>query len=346
MDSIKISQLPKKSKLTGDELIPASSGDQETNGVTAQQIADLAPSIPGPQGPQGPQGEAGPQGPKGDKGDQGEPGPQGVQGKQGEPGNDGAPGPQGPRGEKGDPGAGISIAGEVETYDDLPKDLTEADAGKAYVVKADGLLYIWSGKSFPENGKGTKFVGPQGPKGDKGDKGDKGEQGIQGPQGIQGERGEQGPAGPQGLKGETGEQGPQGIQGEVGPQGPQGEQGESGPAYELPAATRSQLGGVKAGQLLWRVNSPIRMNDRCRISFNYQTATSPDYTPTPTGQGGSTTVDILSATKDYAGLLLPAEKRKIAEIPQIKLVPSTDDPGEGSDLAAGEFVAVYDGATE
>lgn len=119
-------------------------------------------------------------------------------------GQTGPQGPAGPQGEKGDPGAGISISGEVETYADLPSGLTEADAGKSYIVKADGLLYIWSGTSFPENGKGTTFVGPQGPKGDPGEKGDKGDQGEQGQQGIQGV---------QGIQGEKGEPGEAGADG-------------------------------------------------------------------------------------------------------------------------------------
>ena len=98
MEAIKISQLPKKAELTGEETIPASTGTKETNRITARQIADLASSTPGPvgpQGPQGPQGEPGPQGPKGDQGEQGE---QGIQGERGEQG------PAGPQGEKGETG--------------------------------------------------------------------------------------------------------------------------------------------------------------------------------------------------------------------------------------------------
>lgn len=223
MDPIKISQLPKATP-AGTSVIPAVVNGT-TSGVTAQQIADLAPQIPGPKGDQG---EPGPQGPAGEQGPQGDTGPQGIPGPQGPAGNDGAPGEKGEKGDKGDkgePGAGIAISGEVATYADLPTDLTEADAGKSYIVRADGLLYIWSGTSFPTDGNGTTFVGPKGDKGDQGPqgpKGDKGDQGEQGEQGIQGERGLQGEQGEQGIQGEVGPQGPQG------PTGPQGEKGDPG----------------------------------------------------------------------------------------------------------------------
>lgn len=78
------------------------------------------------------------------------------------------------KGEKGDAGAGLMISGSVATYANLPKNLTEADAGKAYFVEADGKLYIWSGTAYPANGEGAQF------KGEKGDKGDKGEPGNDG----------------------------------------------------------------------------------------------------------------------------------------------------------------------
>ena len=128
----------------------------------------------------GPQGEQGIQGAKGDKGDQGDPGV---------PGQD---------------GAGIEIAGSVTTYANLPTGLTAADSGDGYLVEADGKLYIWDGSSFPSNGSGVEFRGPQGPKGDKGDKGDTGDQGIQGIQGIQGNPGGQGDPGARGSLWYTG----------------------------------------------------------------------------------------------------------------------------------------------
>ena len=101
-------------------------------------------------------------------------------------------GPKGDKGDKGDtgaPGAGLSISGSVANYGSLPKNLTAADAGKAYFVETDGKLYIWSGSAFPAEGEGSQF------KGDKGDKGDTGDTGPQGPKGATGETGPRGAAG-------------------------------------------------------------------------------------------------------------------------------------------------------
>lgn len=226
---IKISELPKATSIRDNDVVAGVVGGK-TVGVPAQllkgQKGDQGPA--GPAGKDGAQGEMGPQGPAGPQGEQGIPGPQGVPGEQGPAGNDGAPGEKGEKGDKGDkgePGAGIAISGEVATYADLPANLTEADAGKSFIVRADGLLYIWSGTSFPADGEGTTFVGPKGDKGDQGEqgpKGDKGDQGEPGPQGIQGEQGVQGERGEQGIQGETGPMGPQG------PTGPQGEKGDPG----------------------------------------------------------------------------------------------------------------------
>lgn len=91
------------------------------------------------------------------------------------------------RGLQGPPGAGLIINGSVATYADLPTHLTESDAGAAYFVQADGLLYIWSGTRWPAEGEGAEFQGPrgiQGPKGDKGDTGEKGDTGAAGADGF------------------------------------------------------------------------------------------------------------------------------------------------------------------
>ncbi|QNQ90709.1 collagen-like protein [Corynebacterium poyangense] len=140
-------------------------------------------------------------GPKGDTGAQGVQGPPGVQGEQGprgERGEQGPPGPTGPQGPRGVDGKGIEVAGQVNTYEDLPKGLGEQDAGKGYINNADGDLYVWTGRSFPPKGSGVDFVGPQGPAGPVGPAGDRGPQGSQGPAGARGEVGPQGPAGPRG----------------------------------------------------------------------------------------------------------------------------------------------------
>lgn len=217
IEGVKISELPKVSSIGTNDVvagvvngktsaIPTTllKGQKGDTGAAGKDGAAGAKGDTGPQGPQGEPGPAGPQGVQGEQGIQGEQGPAGEQGPQGIPGE---------KGDKGDPGTGIAISGEVATYADLPTNLTEADAGKAYIVKADGLLYIWSGTSFPADGSGASFVGP---KGDKGDKGDTGEQGA---------TGEQGPEGPQGPAGEKGEKGDPGEKGEKGDPGEKGEAG-------------------------------------------------------------------------------------------------------------------------
>jgi len=76
--------------------------------------------------------------------------------------------PKGDKGDKGDTGSGLTLSGTVATYAELPNNLTPADAGKAYLVEADGKLYVWSGTAFPADGAGTQFEGPEGPEGPAG----------------------------------------------------------------------------------------------------------------------------------------------------------------------------------
>lgn len=164
-------------------------------------------NIRGPVGPAGAPGEQGPTGPAG---------PAGAPGMRGPAGPEGPQGPKGDPGPKGEDGKGISIAGQVDTYQDLPKDLTEADAGKAFLVEDDGDLYVWSGKRFPADGQGTDFRGPageRGPQGEAGPRGEQGERGEAGPTGPQGEQGAQGPQGKRGSKWFIGEGAPGDIEG-------------------------------------------------------------------------------------------------------------------------------------
>lgn len=65
-------------------------------------------------------------------------------------------------GTPGPPGAGLELAGSVPTYADLPSGLGTADAGTAYMVLADNLLYTWSGTSWPAEGQGVEIKGEQG----------------------------------------------------------------------------------------------------------------------------------------------------------------------------------------
>jgi hypothetical protein len=123
-------------------------------------------------------------GPPGDKGDPGDPGTPGSSAYQlavagGYSGTQSEwlaslKGPQGDPGEPGQDGTSIEIAGSVQSYADLPTTLTTANAGDGYLVKDDGLLYMWDGDSFPANGAGVQFRGPKGDTGSPGDPGSDG----------------------------------------------------------------------------------------------------------------------------------------------------------------------------
>lgn len=416
MEAIKISQLPKKAELTGEETIPASTGTKETNRITARQIADLASSTPGPvgpQGPQGPQGEPGPQGPKGDTGATGPAGKDGAAGPAGPQGERGPEGPQGPRGEQGEPGAGISITGEVETYADLPTNLTEADAGKAYIVKADGLLYIWSGTSFPADGGGTKFVGPRGPQGPEGPPGPQGKPGADAEVPIVQETGNSvsntmsQKAITDALSAKQNTLTPEQLDAV--------NSGASAATIEQVSANQAQIASVKElipdtatvdNPLTDKnfVNSSINavaaylitadaqgapfsthaalesattfyssgqervptQNDYCIVladenydgattrysyqgeagsgvwAFAYKVNDSPLTAAQVAALESGITASLVEKYNGYAGQI--ADKANSADVPVITM--TTTDPGEGSDLAVGQFIAVYDGATE
>lgn len=104
------------------------------------------------------QGATGAQGVQGDQGIQGEQGIQGDQGIQGEKGDTGDTGPVGPRGE------GLTILGTVAIVGDLPS--TGNTDNDAYIVAADGHLYIWTdGTYWLDAGEITGPAGPGVPSG-------------------------------------------------------------------------------------------------------------------------------------------------------------------------------------
>ena len=149
------------------------SRDIKNGSIGRADIADAAEAAF-----RGQRGAVGAQGPVGPAGVQGPAGPQGTSGSQGPQGATGAQGPQGP---KGDSGSGVKVTGTVATAGDLPGG---AAAGDAYIVAADGHLYVWTGSAWVDTGE---VRGPQGP------------------------TGATGPAGPQGATGATGATGPAGT---------------------------------------------------------------------------------------------------------------------------------------
>lgn len=155
-------------------------GDTGPQGPTGPQ-GGVGPTGPtGPEGPQGVQGAQGVQGDVGPEGPQGPIGPTGGQGPTGPAGPTGPTGPEGPQGPQGPAGEGISITGTVATYAGLPGGLGPGDAGNAYFVEADGLLYIWDGTQFQDDGDGATFQGPAGPAGPTGPTGPTGAAGANG----------------------------------------------------------------------------------------------------------------------------------------------------------------------
>jgi len=136
-------------------------------------------------------------------------------------------GPTGPQ------GTSITIKGERATVGDLPA--TGNAVNDAYIVTADGDLYVWTGSLPWQNvGQIVGPIGPTGPTGITGPTGPTGSIGITGstgPTGPAGDVGNFGPTGPTGTVGVTGPTGPTGPQGTdstvAGPAGPTGPQGDA-----------------------------------------------------------------------------------------------------------------------
>lgn len=112
----------------------------------------------------------------------------------------GVAGPTGPTGATGSAGQGISLNGTVATVAALP---AGAAAGDAYVVTANGNLYVWGGAAWNNVGQ---IVGPTGPTGPTG-------AGATGPAGATGSASNvTGPTGPASLvTGPTGARGTGGV---------------------------------------------------------------------------------------------------------------------------------------
>ena len=111
-------------------------------------------------------------------------------------GNTGATGVVGPTGATGAQGTNINFVGSVADTGSLPATGATNDA---YIVDADGNLYVWNGSTWTDVGQ---IVGPQG---------NTGAVGITGPTGAQGETGAIGNTGAVGNTGAQGNTGPTGL---------------------------------------------------------------------------------------------------------------------------------------
>ena len=174
----------------------------------------------GSQGTQGIQGDVGATGPQGNTGATGPTGPDGATGLTGYTGSQGIQGPQ---------GASFDLKGSVATINDLPPSGNELN--DAYIVTADGNLYIWNGTSWFSVGKivgATGATGPQGTTGYVGSQGASGLQGDVGATGVQGNTGATGVTGYTGSEGATGATGPSGTDGASGMAGYTGSRGATG----------------------------------------------------------------------------------------------------------------------
>jgi hypothetical protein len=147
-----------------------------------------ASTVTGPTGQQGPQGPTGPQGvtgPTGAIGAIGATGPTGSVGPTGPTGATGAAstvtGPTGATGAQGPQGVPITLKGSKATVGELPA--TGNVLNDAWIVDADGDVYVWDGTIWYSAGQ---IVGPQGPVGPTGAQGDLGPQGNLGPTGPSG----------------------------------------------------------------------------------------------------------------------------------------------------------------
>ena len=193
-----------------------------------------AGSIKGNTGEKGEKGDKGDTGAKGSKGDKGETGATGqkgdtgVKGDTGDAGPRGDTGPAGPTGDTGATGAGLTIKGSYDSYEELIEAHPTGNDGDSYLV--NGSLYVWNGDAWENVGN---------IKGEKGDTGAKGDTGKAftfddfTPEQLAG------------LKGDTGAKGDTGDVGATGEKGDTGAKGDTGKAFEFSDFTPEQLAGLK-----------------------------------------------------------------------------------------------------
>ena len=140
-------------------------------GPSGGPTGPTGPAGTGDTGPTGPAGEAGATGPTGPAGatgatGTGDTGPTGPAGATGATGATGPAGDTGPTGPQGPQGVSITFQGTVATVGNLPS--SGNDVNDAYIVEADGNLYVWDGDSWNDVGQ---IIGPMGPTGATGPSG-------------------------------------------------------------------------------------------------------------------------------------------------------------------------------
>ena len=216
-----------------------------------------AGSIKGEKGDTGDKGVKGDTGAKGSKGDKGETGSTGQQGEQGPKGDTGDTGPRGdtgPAGSTGDTGAtgaGLTIKGSYNTYEELINEHPTGNDGDCYLV--NGSLYVWNDNTWENVGN---IKGEKGDTGEKGVKGDTGASGFSPTVNVNHESGEIIITTEDGsatisfneLKGDTGVKGDTGAKGDTGGTGPKGDtgtKGDTGKAFEFSDFTSEQLASLK-----------------------------------------------------------------------------------------------------
>ena len=146
-------------------------GTSEFGGATGPTgPAGASSTAPGPTGPTGPAGtgDTGPTGPTGSSGGTGPTGATGPSGAgdTGPTGPTGSSGPTGATGPTGAQGVSITFQGSVATTGNLPS--SGNSVNDAYIVDADGDLYVWNGAAWESVGQ---IVGPTGPTGATGPSG-------------------------------------------------------------------------------------------------------------------------------------------------------------------------------
>ena len=201
-----------------------------------------AGSIKGEKGDTGDKGVKGDTGAKGSKGDKGETGATGQQGEPGPKGDTGDTGPRGdtgpagPTGDTGATGAGLTIKGSYNTYEELINEHPTGNDGDCYLV--NGSLYVWNDNTWENVGN---IKGDKGDTGEKGVKGDTGASGFSPTVNVNHESGEIIITTEDGSATISFNE----LKGDTGVKGDTGAKGDTGKAFEFSDFTPEQLASLK-----------------------------------------------------------------------------------------------------